>query len=145
MKVKVLVTQSCGLFVTPWTVAHQASVSMEFSRQEYWSGYPFPSLGNLPDSGIKPGSPALQGILYHLSHQGEGVHGKSLCLREAETALKNSLKKKKAGIYTTAALVRAYKHQVLGWTGGRVRAPGCKWLSAGAHIPAKCEAWRLMC
>ena len=69
MKVKVLVTQSCGLFVTPWTVARQASVSMEFSRQEYWSGYPFPSLGNLPDSGIKPGSPALQGILYHLSHQ----------------------------------------------------------------------------
>ena len=66
---EVLVTQSCGLFVTPWTVARQASVSMEFSRQEYWSGYPFPSLGDLPDSGIKPGSPALQGILYHLSHQ----------------------------------------------------------------------------
>ena len=48
------------LFVTPWTVAHQAPQSMEFSRQEYWSGLPFPSPGDLPDPGIKPGSPALQ-------------------------------------------------------------------------------------
>ena len=48
------------LFATPWTVAHQASLSMEFSRQEYWSGLPFPSPGDLPDPGIKPGSPALQ-------------------------------------------------------------------------------------
>ena len=39
------------------TVAHQASPSMEFSRQEYWSGLPFPSLGDLPDPGIEPGSP----------------------------------------------------------------------------------------
>ena len=48
------------LFVTPWTVAHQASPSMGFSRQEYWSGLPFPSPGDLPDPGIKPRSPALQ-------------------------------------------------------------------------------------
>ena len=48
------------LFVTPWTVAHQASPSMEFSRQEYWSGLPFPSPGDLPDPGVEPGSPALQ-------------------------------------------------------------------------------------
>ena len=48
------------LFATPWTVAHQAPPSMEFSRQEYWSGFPFPSLGDLPDSGIELGSPALQ-------------------------------------------------------------------------------------
>ena len=48
------------LFVTPWTVAYQAPLSMEFSRQEYWSGLPFPSLGNLPDPGIKPGFPTLQ-------------------------------------------------------------------------------------
>ena len=47
------------LFVTPWTVAHQALLSMGFSRQEYWSGLPFPSPGDLPDPGIKPGSPAL--------------------------------------------------------------------------------------
>ena len=48
------------LCVTPWTVAYQAPPSMEFSRQEYWSGLPFPSPGDLPDPGIKPGSPALQ-------------------------------------------------------------------------------------
>jgi len=46
--------------VTPWTAAHQAPLSMGFSRQGYWSGLPFPSLGDLPNPGIKPGSPALQ-------------------------------------------------------------------------------------
>ena len=48
------------LFATPWTVAYQASPSLGFSRQEYWSGLPFPSLGDLPDPGIEPGSPALE-------------------------------------------------------------------------------------
>ena len=51
---------SCGLFVTPWTVARQAPLSMEFSRQEYWSRLPFASPWDLPDRGFKPGSPALQ-------------------------------------------------------------------------------------
>ena len=48
------------LFATPWTLAHQAPASMGFSRQEYWSGLPFPSPGNLPDPGIEPRSPMLQ-------------------------------------------------------------------------------------
>ena len=48
------------LFVTPQTVARQALLSMGFSRQEYWSGLPFPSPGDLSDPGIEPGSPALQ-------------------------------------------------------------------------------------
>ena len=48
------------LFATPWTVAHQAPPSMGFSRQEYWSGLPFPSPGDLPDPGIKPRSPTLE-------------------------------------------------------------------------------------
>ena len=47
------------LFATPWTVAHQAPPSTGFSRQEYWSGVPFPSPGDLPNPGIEPGSPAL--------------------------------------------------------------------------------------
>ena len=47
------------LSATPWTVAHQAPLSMEFYRQEHWSGLPFPSPEDLPDPGIKPGSPAL--------------------------------------------------------------------------------------
>ena len=58
------------LFATPWTVAHQAPSPMEFSRQEYWSGLPYPSPGNLPDPGIEPRSPALQADSLHLSHQG---------------------------------------------------------------------------
>ena len=48
------------LFVTPWTIAYQAPPSMGFSRQEYWSGLPFPSPGDLPDPGIEPRSPAFQ-------------------------------------------------------------------------------------
>ena len=48
------------LFATLWTVAHQAPLSMGFSRQEYWSGLPFPSPGDLPDPGIEPGSPTLE-------------------------------------------------------------------------------------
>ena len=55
-----LVAKSCPTLATPWTVAHQAPLSMEFSRQEYWSGLPFPSPGDLPDPGIKPRSPSLQ-------------------------------------------------------------------------------------
>ena len=46
--------------LTLWIVAHQAPLSMGFSRQEYWSGVPFPSSGDLPNLGIEPGSPALQ-------------------------------------------------------------------------------------
>ena len=48
------------LFATPWTVAYQAPPSMGFSRQECWSGLPFPSPGDLPDPGIEPGSLTLQ-------------------------------------------------------------------------------------
>ena len=48
------------LFATPWSVAYQAPLSMEFSRQECWSGLPFPSPGDLPDPGIKPRSPVFQ-------------------------------------------------------------------------------------
>ena len=48
------------LFATPWTVAYQIPQSMEFSRQEYWTGLPFPSPGDLPDPGIEPGSSILQ-------------------------------------------------------------------------------------
>ena len=48
------------LFLTPWTAAHQALLSMRFSRQGYWSGLPFPSPGDLSNPGIDPGSPALQ-------------------------------------------------------------------------------------
>ena len=52
------------LFVTQSTAAHQALLSREFSREEYWNGLPFPSPGNLPNPGIKPTSPALAGRFF---------------------------------------------------------------------------------
>ena len=55
-----LVAKLCPTLATPWTVACQAPLSMGFSRQEYWSGLPFLSPGDLPDPGIEPGSHALQ-------------------------------------------------------------------------------------
>ena len=58
-KVKMKSLSRVQLFATLWTVAHQAPLSMGFSRQEYWSGLPFPSPGDLPSPGIEPGSPAL--------------------------------------------------------------------------------------
>ena len=51
-------------FVTPWIVAYQVPLSMGFPRQEYWSGLPFPSPGDLPDPGIEPESPALAGRFF---------------------------------------------------------------------------------
>ena len=61
-KVKVLVMVSNS--VTPWTIAHQDPLSMEFSRQEYWIWLPFPSPGDLPDPEIEPRSPALAGRVF---------------------------------------------------------------------------------
>ena len=55
-----VVAKSCPTLVTPWTVARQAPLSMGFSRQEYWSGLPFPSAGDFPNPGIEARSPALQ-------------------------------------------------------------------------------------
>ena len=64
------------LFVTPWTVALQAPLSIGFSRQEYWSGWPCPPLGDLPDPGIKPASlmpPALAGRFFTTSTTWEAL------------------------------------------------------------------------
>ena len=60
VKVKVKSLSCVWLFATPWTAAYQAPLSMGFSKQECWSGLPFPSAGDLPDPGIEPGSPTLQ-------------------------------------------------------------------------------------
>ena len=59
MKVKVKSLSCVRLFATLWTAAHQARPSMGFSRQEYWSGLPFPSPGDFPNPGIEPRSLAL--------------------------------------------------------------------------------------
>ena len=60
VKVKVKSLSRVRLFATPWTAAYQAPPPMGFSRQECWSGLPFPSPGDLPNPGIEPGSPAVQ-------------------------------------------------------------------------------------
>ena len=63
-------SESVVHFATPWTAAHQAPLSVDFFRQEHWSGLPFPSPGDLSDPGSNPGLPPCRQILYHLSHQG---------------------------------------------------------------------------
>ena len=63
------------LFVTSWAIACQAPLFIGFSRQEYWSGLLFPSPGNLPDLGIKPGSPALQAVSFTVWATREGLIG----------------------------------------------------------------------
>ena len=62
------------LFLTPWTVTRQAPLSMGFPRQKYWGGLPCPPPGDLPDPGIKPGSPALRHIPHCMSHEGNPGH-----------------------------------------------------------------------
>ena len=67
------------LFVTLWTVAHQVSLSMGLSRQEYWSGLPFPPLGDLPNPGIEPVSlmsPALAGGFFTISATWEAMNSR---------------------------------------------------------------------
>jgi len=68
-----LVAKSRLTLATPWTVACQAPLSMRFSRQEYWSGLPFPSPGGLPDPGIEPRSPALQADSFPTELQGKPI------------------------------------------------------------------------
>ena len=80
MKVKSL--SRVQLFATPWTVAHQAPTSMGFSRQEYWSGLPFPSPGDLPHPGIEPSSPALQADALTSEPPGKPKHGVKCIITE---------------------------------------------------------------
>ena len=74
MSVHVQLLQSCPNSRPHWTAACQASLSMGFHRQGYWSVLPFPSPGNLPNPGIKPVSPALQADSLPLSDQGSPFH-----------------------------------------------------------------------
>ena len=75
-------------FVTPWAVACQTPLSMGFSRQEYWSGLPFPSPGDLPDARIKPVSPELQAdplLLSHLGNPQLQIYHKITCMPHVVT------------------------------------------------------------
>ena len=72
------------LFATPWTVAHQAPTSMGFSRQEYWSGLPFASPGDLPNPGIEPRSPALQADALTSEPPGKPIDDSSIMLKKED-------------------------------------------------------------
>ena len=72
-EVKVKSLSHAQLFAIPWIAAHQAPLSMGFSRQGYWSILPFPSPGDLPNPGIKPGSPALQRNSLPIELYGTGI------------------------------------------------------------------------
>ena len=91
------------LFATPWTVAYQAPLSMEFSRQEYWSGLPFPSPGYLPDPGIEPGSPTLQADALPSEPPGkpiDGVFVPSAVLSAAAVGVSSSELRCSRGVWT---------------------------------------------
>ena len=93
------------LFVVPWTVAHQASLFMEFSRQEYWSGLPFPPPGNLPDPGIIPASPAFQVDSLPLSHWGRlfGPRGHEFLLNVYVQTILDDFKGRKDEIFCSSS------------------------------------------
>ena len=79
---------SCLTLMTPWTVAHRAPLSMGFSRQKYWSGWPFLFPGDLPNSRIKPESPASQRqIFYPLRHQGSLLRKNSFSINTSHSKL----------------------------------------------------------
>ena len=103
-----------------WTVAHQALQSMEFSRQEYWSGLPFPSPGNLPNPGIKPKSPALQANSLPAEPPGKPI---LICL-----LAQRQLKKKSPGCQYS-----------LQWPRPSTRHWWCSY--QGTHGPVKTNHW----
>ena len=82
-----LVTKSYPILATPWTVAHQAPLCMEFLRQEYWNGLPFPSPGDLPRPGIELTSPVLAGGFFTTELQGKSWHGAAFTKYKMNTLL----------------------------------------------------------
>ena len=88
VKVKVKSLSRVRLFATPWTVAYDAPLSIRFSRQEYWSGLPFPSPQNLPDPGIKPASPELACKFFTTEPPGKPLNGCSISQRIKSSCLK---------------------------------------------------------
>ena len=80
-------------FVTPWTVAHQASLSMGFPRQEYWSGLSFPPLGDFPDPGIEPTSPALVGRFFITEPPGKPFHATNNLLKSCPSKIPKRISK----------------------------------------------------
>ena len=91
------VAQSCPTLCDPWTVAHQAPLSMGFSRQEYWSGLPFPSPGDLPNPGIEPRSPTSQADALTSAPPGKPLNIRILTSKISKGGKEARLKEEGAG------------------------------------------------
>ena len=100
-----LVVQSRPTLSTPWTVAHQAPLSMGFSRQEYWSGLPCPPPGYLPNPGIQPRSPALQADSLPPEPPGKRVDCCFYIISTATTTIQTSLGTKSSILLSQAVLL----------------------------------------
>ena len=100
------------LSVTPWTAACQASLSMEFSREEHWSGMPFPPPGDRPNPGIEPRSPTCRRVLYHLSHLGSSKTSHKRTLRYF-TVIKGTL----GCIHNIKAKIKKHRKLIQTWKG----------------------------
>ena len=77
----------CMTLSTPWTLARQAPLAVEFSRQECWNGLPCPPPGDLPDPGIKPASPALADGFFTTEPPGKPQEGEDICTHVAGAVL----------------------------------------------------------
>ena len=103
--------QSC-LFETLWTVAHQAPHFTGFSRQKYWSGFPRPPPGDLPDPGIQSASPALQAVSLLLSNQGSPVYSHNsiqfYCVKIKDKQSRKQEFSKQKKVKPTLVLVSSY-------------------------------------
>ena len=105
------------LFAIPWTVAHQAPQSMEFSGQEYWSGLPFPSPGDLPNPGIKPGSPALQAAALLSEPPGDRKRVRHNLVMEKQQKQQNHFYYTAQG-FTPPSLAKRAEHAMLSYLCG---------------------------
>ena len=131
--------------MTLWTVAFQAPLSVGFSRQEYWSGLPFPSPGDLPNPVIEPRSPVLQAD-YHLSHQGSpecGPKGRAISFfsyLSLHPLLFWHGTKARHCIWDVSGLPRAKRKKIWSWFESSLSSQGSRYhvphLSLKGHIRA---------
>ena len=134
------------LFATPWTVAYQAPPSMVFFRQECWIGLPFPSPGDLPDSGIEPGSPALQADVLPSQNQGSKEKLKSHLMKVKEESEKVGLKLNIQMIIASWAAwfvtVEVHAYCLIAWFVSAQLFEYCLLMSLfGRHLPGTSPNW----
>ena len=132
-EVKVKSLSHVWLFATPWTVAYQAPPSIGFFRQECWSGLPFPSPGDFPDPGIKPGSPALQADALPSEPPGKQIYLKMGTIKDRNSKDLTEAEEIKKGWQEYTELYRKYFNYLDNHDGdhsSRARHPG-KWSQLG--------------